>query len=68
LIEEIKALNDPTTTNEDALRVLACSKTGEVSQQANTLGVKNNNLRASNISQMGKIRSRYKFKILINNN
>ena len=55
LIEEITALNDPTTTNEDALRILACSKNGAL--QGATLNPNDPKVRASNISKM-HLRSR----------
>ena len=57
-MEEIKTLNDLTTTNEDALRILACSKTpqsGGLNPNAMT------NLRASNMSHVG-IKHRYLVK------
>ena len=55
IMEEIKTLNDLSTTNEDALRILACSKTpqsGGLNPNAMT------NLRASNMSHVGIKHSR----------
>ena len=60
IMEEIKTLNDLSTTNEDALRILACSKTpqsGGLNPNAMT------NLRASNMSHVG-IKHRYSVKLL----
>ena len=54
LVEEIRSLNDPTSTNEDALRILACSKNGV--NMPGGLNVKDAQTRASHINKT--VRSR----------
>jgi len=52
--EEIKTLNDPTTTNEDAMRILTCSKTPNNNLNTGMFtGLRPAGVRASNISQLG---------------
>ena len=47
----LQVLNDPATTNEDALRILACSKQATNVTTTNALGVLGGAIRASNMRQ-----------------